>query len=64
MKQELSLLDQAIKACQDTLETIKRQQEFNKVKSVCQECGDTLILPDEKKYGLCRGCASTESEVK
>lgn len=24
----------------------------------CRECGDKLTLPDEIKYGICRGCAS------
>lgn len=24
----------------------------------CKECGDKLTLPDELKYGICRGCGS------
>jgi hypothetical protein len=62
MKQEnLSLVDQAILVCQETLETIKRQKESIKLSKdyipVCQECGEILNLPDEKKYNLCRGCS-------
>lgn len=27
----------------------------------CNECGSKLTLPDEIKYGICRGCGSSES---
>jgi 4-hydroxy-3-methylbut-2-en-1-yl diphosphate synthase IspG/GcpE len=40
-----SLIDQAITACQETLETIKQQQEFNKFlvnTHKCPTCGRTF----------------------
>lgn len=44
--QKLSKLDIAIKACQDTLECIKKQQEFNKLKSPKDETSEDKWLTD------------------
>ena len=44
--QKLSKLDIAIKACQDTLDCIKKQQEFNKLKSPKDETSEDKWLTD------------------
>jgi molybdopterin synthase catalytic subunit len=48
-KQELSKIDQAIKACHDLLDTIKRQQEVYKVETIEDKIrADTYV---EQKVG-------------
>ena len=51
MKKETKLTENLIRL-------IELAQSSFKPISACKECGDKLTLPDERKYGICRGCAS------
>jgi len=68
MKQ--SKLDIAIKACQDTLETIKKQQEFNKflfTEHKCPTCGTIYRNKEDADFinevGECMRCDHVRGEV-
>lgn len=36
-----------------------RGTRFAEEEKECGECGSKLTLPDEIKYGICRGCGSS-----
>jgi hypothetical protein len=65
-----SLIDTAIKACQDTLETIKQQQEFNKFlfnTHKCPTCGRIFKDRTNAEYidqiGECMQCDHVRGEL-
>jgi len=65
-----SLIDQAITACHETLETIKRQQEFNKFllnTHKCPTCGKTFTDKDNADciddIGVCIQCDHVQGDV-
>ncbi len=68
--QKLSKLDIAIKACQDTLECIKKQQEFNKflfTEHKCPTCGTIYTNKEDADFidevGECYRCDHVRGEV-
>ena len=70
MRNQKSKLDIAIKACQDTLEKIKQQQEFNKfllTEHRCPTCGTVYYNKEDADFideaGMCYRCDHVKGEV-
>jgi len=65
-----SLIDQAITACQETLETIKQQEEFNKFllhEHKCPTCGKKITKRSEYEFtnsvGECMQCDHVRNDL-